>query len=358
MSRLAGLAERGKPATVVVCVQHKKTGAWKVKEVGENRLVKELARGALLPGDDVPGMEGYRFDADCVPEPIPAGVIAWEGLTPLPIPVRAAAAATDGSRIYVLGGNEGYSTWSANNQIYDPGTDTWTLGAPFGTGRDFGMAVGMTDGIHLLGGAGPGLLDDHQVYDPATDSWGTRAPMPVAMNAGEIHPIGSSIYVIGNRSGPVMIYDMGSDSWTTGASIPTVRFSAASGVIGGKIYVAGGQIAGLIRETDVLEVYDPIADSWATLTPMPVALEAIGGGVLDGELCVFGGRVAVASPTGNAQSETYCYNVASDAWRAEADMITPRVEIANVELGGMVYAMGGRDPGAYAVSAAERLVKQ
>ncbi|UCC84730.1 MAG: hypothetical protein JSW46_07360 [Gemmatimonadota bacterium] len=110
---------------------------------------------------------------------IGADVLGWESHTAMPVPVRAAAAATDGSRIYVLGGARGFADCSVLNQIYDPATDTWSSGASFaGPGLGNPLANAMSDGIHLLGGAAcaPPAFTRHEVYDPATEAWSDRAP--------------------------------------------------------------------------------------------------------------------------------------------------------------------------------------
>jgi N-acetylneuraminic acid mutarotase len=91
-----------------------------------------------------------------------------------------------------------------------------------------------------------------------------------------------------------------------------------------------------------LERYDPVTHRWETLADMPDRKSALGGGVIDGRFCVFGGRIAQGLPTGNALPDTWCYDPASDTWMKGQDMITPRAVLGSVELGGEIYAIGGR----------------
>src|SRR4051812_2433120 len=84
--------------------------------------------------------------------------VSWVVRRPAPTSFRAAAAASDGERIYVFGG-EDFSTLTSATRIYNPASNTWTTGASFSGARAFSMAAALPDGIHLVGGAGPtGLL--------------------------------------------------------------------------------------------------------------------------------------------------------------------------------------------------------
>ena len=56
-------------------------------------------------------------------------------------------------RLYVLGGDSGASTPTRLNQIYNPTTNTWTIGAAFAGARDFAAAAALSDGVHLVGAA-------------------------------------------------------------------------------------------------------------------------------------------------------------------------------------------------------------
>ncbi len=281
---------------------------------------------------------------------------SWEGgLAGLPTAVRAAAGAADGSRIYVFGGATGLTGCTTLNQIYDPATDSWSPGADFaGPGLANVMAAAMADGIHILGGAAcaPPSLTRHQVYHPVSNTWSDRAPLPHGHTASVTEVVNDKLYVI--AANDVHVYDLATDSWSLGTPMPTVRFETAGTVFDGKIYVAGGQSPGFVT-SDALERYDPGTDTWEQLAPMPAPRSALGGGAVAGRFCVFGGRLASPGPTGDAFADTFCYDPAANSWSSESDMITPRVEPASAEFGGAIYAIGGRTPTAFAVSANEVL---
>ena len=300
------------------------------------------------------------------PDTSPASLIetsttlSWSGVKSLPVALRAAAAAGSGGRIYVFGGNLGSASLTAATRIYNPTADAWTTGTGFLKPRNFAMAAGMTDGVHLVGGAvSGGVTTDHRVYRPAANSWLVRAPLLTAVNAAVAQVVGGKLYVIGGGSasgptGKVQVYNPSTNSWVLKRSMPTARLSAASAVINDLIYVAGGQTAG-IGTTAALERYNPANDTWTTLRAMPVRREALSGGNVNGQFCVAGGRLAAATPTGNASPQTYCYNRGTNVWARGPDLVTPRVETASAVLNGALYAVGGRSSSALVTRSVTRL---
>jgi N-acetylneuraminic acid mutarotase len=56
-------------------------------------------------------------------------------------------------RIYVFGGSVGFLEYTDVTQIYDPKSDTWTLGAPMPTNRGAPVAAVVNDQIYVIGGS-------------------------------------------------------------------------------------------------------------------------------------------------------------------------------------------------------------
>jgi hypothetical protein len=295
----------------------------------------------------------------------PTWALKWESLASLPTAVSATTGASDGSQVFVLGGGTAPNVPSALNQIYDPVSGTWSLGASFPQARAFAMASALPDGIHLVGGhdgSGGNQLANHDVYDVAANTWSTASLFPVPGHAGVAETVDGKMYVV--MFGGHRIHDPSTDSWTSGTSRPDPAINPASGVVDGKIYVAGGETSGL-RTLNTVHRYDPASDTWETLTPMPVRqgeanngeAESLGGGSIGGRFCVFGGRLVNASPTGPRFSETFCYDPTTETWSQGPDMLTPRVLMASATLWNAIYALGGRASDAVTQSnVAERLV--
>jgi N-acetylneuraminic acid mutarotase len=100
------------------------------------------------------------------------------------------------SKIYVFDRNL--------TRIYDPKSDTWSLGTPSPTYTS-SAGVCATTGvmaqkrIYLFGGT-IGIFESNdatQVYDPATDTWTLGEPMPTSRGASAVAVVNDQIYVIG-----------------------------------------------------------------------------------------------------------------------------------------------------------------
>jgi N-acetylneuraminic acid mutarotase len=97
--------------------------------------------------------------------------------------------AIDG-RLYVAGGRFGGGVGSEMTdilEIYDPRTNAWTSGAPLLAPRA-GVAAAVLNGcLFLLGGEGNdadprGVFEQNEVYDPGTNSWRSLAPIPLPVH--------------------------------------------------------------------------------------------------------------------------------------------------------------------------------
>jgi N-acetylneuraminic acid mutarotase len=118
---------------------------------------------------------------------------AWTNKTAMPYPATAYASSVVDNKIYIMGGlgylpNRGGVLWYNYTQIYDPETDSWSLGAPMPTHVHY-AAAGATIGvmapkrIYVIGGTtGEGGAfasgtDLTQVYDPMNNTWVLGEPM-------------------------------------------------------------------------------------------------------------------------------------------------------------------------------------
>lgn len=297
-------------------------------------------------------------------EPLADGALranaVWSPRAAIPVGVRAPAVTATSTQIFVIAGNAGASTLTADTRIYTPATGRWRLGRALPAPRDWAMAATLSDGVHFLGGIGPsGLAAEHWRLDAATNTWVARAPVPILVDAAVSRVVNDRLYLIGGGSaagptGAVQIYNPVTDQWSSGTPMPTPRLSTASAVSGRQILVAGGQTAG-VGTTAAFEIYDTALDRWSTLSPMPDPREALGGGITGGQFCIFGGRLATGFPSGTPIPSTWCYNRTSGSWSQMPDMVTPRVEVAAIEFGGSIYAIGGRTATSFAVGTSESL---
>lgn len=128
---------------------------------------------------------------------------------------------------------------TATTEIYDPGTDTFTLGPLMTTPRSMHTMTQLDDGRWLFAGGVDGANNPQgscEVYDPATDMFTAVA----AMNS------------------------------------PRMGHTATL-LSDGRVFVSGGLEALTVTPTtlsairdavDSTEIYDPVADTWTTAAPM------------------------------------------------------------------------------------------
>ena len=111
-------------------------------------------------------------------------VSRWIGRAPLPEPTDRLALATDGSKLYTIGG-ETAGGITDRVAIYDPRSNGWAAGAPKPTPVANANAIWLRDRIYVAGGTtADGMPTDAvEVYDPKTDTWEARAALPFPLAA-------------------------------------------------------------------------------------------------------------------------------------------------------------------------------
>jgi N-acetylneuraminic acid mutarotase len=164
----------------------------------------------------------------------------WTQMTAtLPVPRGYIPTTVSGGLIYLMGG----STWddvnltildSAESSVYDPDTDTISaVTTPIPRATAETRAVTQLDGtVWVLGGGrdDPNPSNEVDIYDPATDTWslGPAFTAPRRNFASDIDPATGNIWAVGG-------YD------TDGTTLLSIneQFTACSGVITDRIFQDG-----------------------------------------------------------------------------------------------------------------------
>ncbi len=231
----------------------------------------------------------------------------WETKTPMPAPQSQLQANVVEGKIYLIGG---YPNGSLN-EVYDPATDSWTTKAPAPTTvADYVSAV-LNDKIYIISGNDVSIssLGGHpitisnltQIYNPATDSWSLGAPIPMGVwNAAAGATTGAeapkAIYVMGgcNATYPLdaqvtnQVYFPENNSWGMAASMPTDRAWLSVAVVNDTLYTIGGGHNLILETSTVNTQYTPYGEEsfkpntpstlpWAyiTITVADIAVLAI-----------------------------------------------------------------------------------
>lgn len=236
---------------------------------------------------------------------------------------------------------------------------SWTTRAALSEARTEVSAASDGGRLFVIGGYAPGLSLPRalQVYEPRTDRWSSPGNIPEGINHAPVVEFGGRLYIVGgwrgqNRdaTGAVQIYDIESGRWSTGAPMPTPRAAHALAVLNGKIHALGGHAEGAQRldqrvhrigsdgaSVGTHEAYDPVANTWSRLAPMPTPRNHHGAAVLEGRIHTIGGRVGQDF----TMTTHEVYDPATDTWSAAPPLPTGRSGLAAVALQGRMYVFGG-----------------
>ncbi|XP_009464662.1 PREDICTED: kelch-like ECH-associated protein 1, partial [Nipponia nippon] len=118
---------------------------------------------------------------------------------------------------------------------------------------------------------------------------------------------------------------------------PTQVLPCRTPKVGQLIYTAGGYYR---QSLSYLEAYNPRDGSWIRLADLQTPRSGLGGCVVGGLFYAVGGRNN--SPDGNTDSAAIdCYNPMTNQWSPCAPMSVPRNRIGVGVIDGMIYAVGG-----------------
>ena len=184
-------------------------------------------------------------------------------------------------RVLIIGGLrdetvDGPNIDSLNStEIYDPESDSWSLGAVMAQGRGLHTATTLPDGkILVTGGVNTARqpLNSAELYDPSTDSWSPAASMSQSRDGhtGTLLSDGRVFVVGGNgTSGGLSLtsaetYDPSSNSWSSAGNMLQGRnHHTAVQLNDGKVLIAGG-LLGPDNPLSTVDFYSPATNSWSS----------------------------------------------------------------------------------------------
>jgi N-acetylneuraminic acid mutarotase len=190
----------------------------------------------------------------------------WKTLSPMPTARAFLGVVATNGKIYAIGGNNGSGDLPLI-EMYDPGTDSWTIKTPIMAGSGANAAAVLNGKIYAIGEtASTGYPHDYypanNVYDPATNNWETKTAMPQIVIGASAAVVGNKIYVIGGNLN--FAYDPSTDSWTTRSPPPAAVTFYACAVVNDKIYAIGG------TSSTLTQIYNPETDTWTNGTAPPI----------------------------------------------------------------------------------------
>lgn len=273
-----------------------------------------------------------------------------------------------GDKFYLLGGRENGS----NVNIYDPISDSWTVGATPPTIINHFQAVEY-HGLILVVGAfrdnnfpTEAPLDRILIYDPVQDTWFNGPSIPENRRRGSAGVVvhNDKIYMIsgiieGHRSGwvPWMDeYDPATDTWRILPDAPHSRDHFQAAILNGKIYVGGGRRSGedgTFNATEgAIDIFDLPTETWSiNANDIPTERAGLSVAVLGNEVIYIGGE----RNSGLANNETEALNVNTGTWRTLSPLNTGRHGSQAIVNNGNIYiASGSPTRGGGALQSQER----
>lgn len=259
--------------------------------------------------------------------------------------------------------------WYSATLRYDPVADTWVTRTGMISGALYIDGATIDGKIYIAGGLKPvpygplgnGLGDPNvhellQIYDPSSDTWSLGAPMPEPRFGYAAVALGGKLYVLGGAfstyspeyTNSVLVYDPATNSWSSVAPMMEPRVLHHAGVIGGKIYVVGGleedvfgyfMLGGAGFMTSA-EVYDPATNSWSAVTDAPEGLGYGPDGVMFDRYLIATGCYYFYEGL-PLPGRVWAYDTVQDYWWLLPDMLIPSVGLEGDGDGDMFYVNGG-----------------
>lgn len=277
--------------------------------------------------------------------PITKGLSTLSIKTPLPSHRYESNAASIGNDVFVAGGIFQPSVWLPTNvfEVYHANTNAWETLAPLPHVAHHAGVVSDGTYIYVVGGDGVRIqaLSFLWRYDPKQKMWIRLADMPTKRGAHGVVYHDGSIYAVGGadhkKKYTVMErYDIQTDTWHKEKSMTVAREHLGIAVTNGNIHVLGGYNTDRFGSLTTHEVYDTKTKQWSFATPLPMRLCGFASSAVGDTVFVLGGEQGWAvTPT------VFSYNTKTNVWTRHADLSVARYAASSAVIGNDIHIIGG-----------------
>lgn len=257
-------------------------------------------------------------------------------------------------KIYVFGGFGPNYSLSNSVEMYDPGSDNWSIVSYMPVEvTHIGVAIVYNNEVWIAGGR---LWNDEQVktvqiYNIATNSWSFGPDLPEARGGGGLAFLNNKLHYIGGF-GPKpavddkddhWVLDLGNQGagWQSAADMPLERHHFGLAVINGKIYVAGGQEDhdNTAKDKDFVHEYNPDNNTWTQKADMPGVNSHIEPGAFayNGKMVTVGGE--------NIRDKILEYDPNSNDWDEKMTLPLGLLAPSSKIINGKIYVSHGATGG-------------
>ena len=306
---------------------------------------KVLIAAGLTPGWEGPGAELY--------DPLSGTFTPTAGALLHGHSQGSTATLLADGRVLIVGGLSSQS----EAEIYDPSTDTFTAAASLNDHRCYHSATRLADGRVLIAGGqrqdppiyAPVSIASSEVYDPGTDTFTIVGPLSNTRTGHEANLLedGRVLVTGGGRTttaGSGVALDSAEIFAPTTSTFTPLTATMSSTRVGhsatllrsGRVLIAGG----IIGASLAAEVFDPATESFTTVGQLNYGRSSHTATLLpDGRVLLAGGFVAIG-PVTTATAEIY--DPASAQFTMAGDMGATRQQFTSTLLpSGLVLAAGG-----------------
>lgn len=296
----------------------------------------------------------------------------WSTLK-LPQPLNNQVALTDGSHLFIIGGQNAGQTGTVAT-VYGAAASGGTLGAwqtfpALPQALDNHAGALQSGFAFILGGQGASNAAQAAVYSAAVQSgaigsWSATTSLPAAAYDLEAAASGGNIYALGGFSSTnapsANVYRATQSSgtlssWSSQTALPQAFGEFGVDVANGRIYVAGGHTAIGSTGVGLSTVYSAAIGtggalgSWSTLTPLPQALWDLQLVAANGYLFAIGGYTKSSSGSIVTTKNIYRAPINADgtigAWLALTPLPGNEAEHTATNVNGYLYIAGNKASG-------------
>lgn len=243
------------------------------------------------------------------------------GIVPLP-----------GDKALIISGASGFPNMTDTCEIFDHGTNTWTLTGSMSRPNGEGMyEVLNTGNVLAIGGLETGLVRSAvcELYDPNTETWALTGSLNIARadhGANWTLPSGK-ILVTGGQTGPggaatdtSEIYDPNTEVWSFAANLYTPISNMAFSTCGdGRPLWAGGWTQNHGSDTERSYTYDEGSDTWIRQGDLPNVFGAPNCRpsitLQNGNVFVLGGYINF---DGTKQTRAFIFDQNTNTWSSSS----------------------------------------
>ena len=301
------------------------------------------------------------------------GATDWVELPALPTPRSEVTAATDGDRIFLIGGMEAAQLFLRTVEVFDPVTQRWTEGPDLPLGAHHAMSAGLDGAIYVFGGyserTGTALVSDY-AYILQGGAWEQLPDMPEPRAEGGAAAVDGKLYVVGGvgltgLAETTMVCDPATSEWSTTTGLLTPRNHLGVAAADGRIFAIGGRDAPAslplphggfgsqpIQGIGASEVFDPATEEWTELPELPTPRGGLGAAATSNGFIVTAGGEAREE----TDDEVEALDVQSSEWAELPPISIARHGLGVVAIDTVVYVIaGGTVPGLSASAVSEAI---